>query len=307
MIFLCGIPSETPLRLIANRLEAEGAKFVMFNQREFADCDIALDIVAGRADGQLRIRDTIYPLDEFTAIYSRLMDDRCLPELDDEPTESPLRRQCRGFHETLTRWMEIAPALLINRAAAIATNMSKPYQAQLIREQGFLVPETLITTDPGLVTDFRARHKKIIYKSISAMRSIVHTFEDNDLSRLDHIRWCPTQFQAFIEGTNLRVHVVEDEVYASAVDSEATDYRYAARQCGKPAALREVDLSEELAAKCVNLSRALGLTFSGIDLKVTPADEVFCFEVNPSPAYTYYECNTGQPISKAVAQRLIKG
>ena len=51
MIFLCGIPSETPLRLIANRLEAEGANYVTFNQREFADCDIVLDIVAGHAAG----------------------------------------------------------------------------------------------------------------------------------------------------------------------------------------------------------------------------------------------------------------
>jgi hypothetical protein len=307
MIFLCGIPSETPLRLIANRLEAEGANFVTFNQREFADCDIVLDVEAGHAAGHLRIHDTVYPLDEFTAIYCRLMDDRCLPELENEPAAAPLRLQCRGFHETLTRWMEIAPALLINRAAAVATNMSKPYQAQLIREQGFLVPETLVTNDPALVTDFRAQHKQIVYKSISSMRSIVHTLEDDDLSRLDHIRWCPTQFQAFIEGTNLRVHVVEDEVYACAVDTEAIDYRYAAQQCGKPAALRQVDLSEELATKCVDLSRALGLTFSGIDLKVTPADEVFCFEVNPSPAYTYYECNTGQAISKAVAHRLMKG
>jgi len=307
MIFLCGIPSETPLRLIANRLETAGTKFVTFNQRDFAHCDIVLDVIAGHATGHLRIRDTTYALDEFTAIYCRLMDDRCLPELDNEPPESSLRLRCRGFHETLTRWMEVTPALLINRAAAIATNMSKPYQAQLIRQQGFLVPETLITNDPGLVTEFRARHHKIIYKSISALRSIVHVLEESDLARLDHIRWCPTQFQPFVEGTNLRVHVVEDEAYACAVETDAIDYRYAVRQCGKPAALRQVDLSDELSEKCVNLSRALGLTFSGIDLKVTPDNEVFCFEVNPSPAYTYYECNTGQPISHAVARRLIKG
>jgi hypothetical protein len=33
----------------------------------------------------------------------------------------------------------------------------------------------------------------------------------------------------------------------------------------------------------------------GIDLKVTPDDEVCCFEVNPSPAFSYYEGSTGQP------------
>jgi hypothetical protein len=39
-------------------------------------------------------------------------------------------------------------------------------------------------------------------------------------------------------------------------------------------------------------------------LKVTPDDEVYCFEVNPSPAFSYYEGNTGQPISRAVARHL---
>ena len=38
MILLCGIPSEPPLRLVAERLEAAGAQAVMFNQRRFADC-----------------------------------------------------------------------------------------------------------------------------------------------------------------------------------------------------------------------------------------------------------------------------
>ena len=34
------------------------------------------------------------------------------------------------------------------------------------------------------------------------------------------------------------------------------------------------------------------LEFAGIDLKVTPDNEVYCFEVNPCPAFSYYENNT---------------
>jgi hypothetical protein len=47
-----------------------------------------------------------------------------------------------------------------------------------------------------------------------------------------------------------------------------------------------------------------GLAIAGIDLKVTRDNRVYCFEVNPSPAYSYYESNTGQPISSAVADYL---
>jgi hypothetical protein len=307
MILVCGIPSETPLRLVTAQLEALGAPYVLFNQREFAHSDLWFEVDQDAVRGELRLGDVTYRLEDFTAVYPRLMDDRALPELVELAPDSPLRVHCRSLHDALTRWMEIAPGLVINRCAPMATNSSKPYQAQLIREHGFLTPETLITNDPALVRNFRVRHGRVIYKSISAVRSIVQELSDDDEDRLERIRWCPTQFQAYVEGTNVRVHTIGDEVFATAIHSAATDYRYATRQAGKAADLREVELSEELAAQCVALARSLGLEFAGIDLKITEDEEVFCFEVNPCPAFSYYEGNTGQPISNAVARRLAMG
>jgi glutathione synthase/RimK-type ligase-like ATP-grasp enzyme len=304
MILVCGIPSETPLRMVTSRLEELGAPFVLFNQREFANSEIWFEVNDGQVAGELQIRDRTYKLQDFSAVYPRMMDDRFLPELSSEPQGSSLRNYCRSFHDTLTRWMEIAPALVVNRCAPMASNSSKPYQAQLIRKEGFLVPESLITNDPELVRDFRARHGRVIYKSISAVRSIVQELSDEDEERLERIRWCPTQFQAFVGGTNVRVHTIGNQAFATAVRSDATDYRYAARQMGESAELREVVLSDELTDRCLRLSRSLGLEFAGIDLKVTPDEEIYCFEVNPSPAFSYYEANTGQPISAAVARHL---
>jgi glutathione synthase/RimK-type ligase-like ATP-grasp enzyme len=186
----------------------------------------------------------------------------------------------------------------------MGSNLSKPFQAQLIRRFGFEVPETLITNDPELVKAFRARHQRIIYKSISGVRSIVQTFNDADMDRLESIRWCPTQFQAFVDGTNVRVHTVGQKVFATAISTDATDYRYAHRQGGKRAELRAVELSDHLAEMCVKLSAGLGLAFAGIDLKVTQDNRVYCFEVNPNPAFSYYEANTGQPIAQAIAAYL---
>jgi hypothetical protein len=48
----------------------------------------------------------------------------------------------------------------------------------------------------------------------------------------------------------------------------------------------------------------MGLRFSGIDMRITPDGQVVCFEVNPCPAYTYYEGHTGQPIARALALHL---
>ncbi len=45
----------------------------------------------------------------------------------------------------------------------------------------------------------------------------------------------------------------------------------------------------------------MGLLVAGIDLRLTPDDEWYCFEVNPSPGFTFYEDAGGQPIAAAIA------
>ena len=42
-------------------------------------------------------------------------------------------------------------------------------------------------------------------------------------------------------------------------------------------------------------------------LAVTPDGRWFCFEVNPSPAFSYYQKAIGQPIAAAVARLLMEG
>ena len=304
MILLCGIPTETPMALVSDALDSNGTRYVVLNQRKFASMKMSLDIQAGKPTGRLQLNGDSYSVDEFTGVFSRLMDYHHLPELQDAPADSPELKFCGNLFDTLTRWAEISPARVVNRIAPMGSNFSKPFQAQLIKRYGFEVPETLITNDPDLVRAFRARHGRIIYKSISGVRSIVQTLSDEDMLRIDNIRWCPTQFQAFVEGTNVRVHTVGDKVFATGINTDATDYRYAHKQSGDYAELRPVELSDDLAERCVKLSAGLGLAFAGIDLKITPENHVYCFEVNPSPAFSYYESQTGQPISRAVADYL---
>ncbi len=303
MILLGGIPSEIPLAMVNKELDKLSVPHIMFNQRDFANTELSFEISNGIVRGMIQLKDREYRLEDIRGVYLRLMDDQRLPELHEELPDSNKRRYCRALHDALIRWCEVTPARVINRMAAMSSNSSKPYQAQRIREHGFPIPETLITNDQDLVRDFQSKHKRIIYKSISGVRSIVQVLENGDLDRLDRIRWCPVQFQQFIEGTNLRVHVIGTSVFSTIVNSDVTDYRYAHQQ-GSDAELKAVSLPEEFEQRCVELSRSLGLEFSGIDFKITPTNDVFCFEVNPSPAFSYYEANTGQPIARTVARYL---
>jgi hypothetical protein len=303
MILLCGIPSETPLELVRNRLDERSVPYVLFNQRRFADISLEFSIDDGAVTGTLRTGGETHPLEAFAGVYTRVMDYGRLPEVRNTGAHGLALQHCRLLHETLMRWIEVTPAQVVNRSGPQASNFSKPYQAQLIRMAGFLIPETLITNEPELALEFVRKHRRVVYKSISGVRSIVRTVEGDDLKRLDRIRWCPVQFQQYIGGANVRVHVVDDETFATAIATGATDYRYAHQEDGT-AVLQPIELSDELQSRCTSLARQLQLPVAGIDLKVTPEGEAYCLEVNPSPAFSYYELETKQPISDAIARYL---
>jgi hypothetical protein len=302
-VLLCGIPTERPLALVADALAELGQPFVTFNQRHFADTSCVFNVSAGDVIGELRTGRTVLSLEQVIGVYLRMMDDQRLPEYLDAPEGSPARTRCRSVHESLTAWIGLTSARVVNPMAAMGSNGSKPYQAQLIARHGFRVPETLITNEPTHVIDFHRRHGRVIYKSASGIRSIVRLLGPDDLDRLERIRWCPTQFQAYVSGIDVRVHVVDREVFASEITARAIDYRYAARE-GDAATLSAVSLGDDVASRCVSLARSLGLPFAGIDLRRTPDGEWVCFEVNPSPGFSYYESHTGQPIADAVARYL---
>jgi hypothetical protein len=304
VIVLAGIRSEPALARVADELSALGLPFLWFDQRRAAETECIMRLDDEGLHGVLRDGDRSVGLEDVAAVYWRLMDDRLLPELKGLPADAPERVHCRNLHETFLAWTSLTPGRVVNRAAAMASNGSKPYQAQLIRAVGLDIPETLVTNDPNLVRDFVARHGRIVYKSISGIRSVVHEVDADALARLDDIRWCPVQFQAYVQGIDVRVHVVGARVFATRVTSDAADYRYAGIQGGPPARLESMRLSEDLQALCVDLTARLGLRFSGIDLRLTSDGQVVCFEVNPSPAYSYYEGNTGQPIARALADHL---
>jgi hypothetical protein len=303
MIFLCGIPSEPSLGLVIERLTELGAPHVVFNQRKFENLEIEFEITNGRVGGRMSFENRGYDLDSFTAVYTRLMDYHLLPEVEDEPADSPRRAYCNAVHSTLMQWYELAPGRVMNRSQEVGLNYSKPFQAQTIRQYGLLTPETLVTNDPEAALQFRDQHGAVIYKSVSYVRSIVRMLDDEGLGRLNSIRACPTQFQKYIEGANVRVHTVAGQVFPTEIKADAVDYRYAHVE-GEEEKLVPYELSDSIAGKCLALSEGIGLEFGGVDLKITPDGEVYCLEVNPSPAFSYYELHTGQPISKVVAEYL---
>jgi glutathione synthase/RimK-type ligase-like ATP-grasp enzyme len=189
----------------------------------------------------------------------------------------------------------------------MASNDSKPRQLLAIEAAGFLVPDTLVTNDAEELAEFRRAHGTVVYKSTSGIRSIVNVLDaEADLSaRTARLATCPTQFQERICGDDYRVHVVGDRVFATRIVTDAIDYRYAGAS-GKARSMAAAVLPDEVSARAVSLTRALGLLVSGVDLRCSPEGRWYCFEVNTSPAFSWFEQYTGQPIGAAIA-RLLSG
>jgi hypothetical protein len=305
VILLLGVPGDAPLAKVHAELLRQGAQAELIDQRNVLATEI--DVTFGaEIEGCLRCGEQLIDLSEVTAVYLRSYGLDRMPVLQGLDRQSPEWRHATYLNETISVWTELTPALVINRLSAMASNGSKPYQARLIEAHGFDTPETLITTDPAAVREFWLRHSTVIYKSISGVRSIISRLATDHLERLSLIQWCPTQFQQYIPGNDYRLHVVGKEVFAAEIVSLADDYRYASRK-GLEVRLRSWQIPAELAERCVSLAHALELPVAGIDLRYHPAGKWFCFEVNPSPAFSYYQDETGEPIDAAVARLLIAG
>jgi hypothetical protein len=302
MILLWGIPGDAPIAEVYTALARLGRDVVLLNQHHVLDTAIDL-CVDGRLRAALKIKSRTIDLHDVSALYLRPYDTRRIPAVEQAGPASAAWRHAMAVEDALLCWSELTPALIVNRPSAMASNNSKPYQASLIRALGLRTPDTLVTTDPGAALEFWERHGEVIYKSTSGVRSIVSRLTAAHHDRLTEIENCPTQFQQYIEGVDVRVHVVGNELFACEIQSAADDYRYAGRS-GADVQARPCALPDEMARDCLTLSARLDLPLAGIDLRRTPSGEWYCFEVNPSPGFPFYEHATGQPISMAVARLL---
>lgn len=299
MILLWGLPGDGPLRAVYSALKSRNAPVCLFDQRSIASATLDLD-AGPTVHGTLQWAGNAIALEAVTAVYARPYDVRRLPALTEAGAQSPLWHHAMALDDGMQAWVEVTPARVVNRPSSMASNGSKPYQAALILAAGFDVPDTLVTTDAKAAMAFQELHGSVIYKSASGVRSIVSRLGPEHKDRLIDIGNCPTQFQQYIPGDDFRVHVAGDGVFAARIVSGADDYRYAGRS-GNTTEIGACTLAPDLAERCRRLAADLGLLLAGVDLRRSPEGRWYCFEVNPSPGFTFYQEATGQKIAESVA------
>ena len=298
---VCGVRQETPTLLLINALKELGADFHVVNQEELSNhVQVRWSYDNGGCKGTIRIKDEYVNIQSISGVFLRFMSTEHMP--DAKKNEATLTKT-RSVITSLTDLFDILPVKVINPKYGMMTNFSKPNQSLMIRKSMFKIPETLITNKPALATSFIEHlDYNVIYKSISCERSIVKKVKRSNIEQIDQIKHLPTQFQEYIEGNNIRVHVVDHQIFATEVITETVDYRYA-HVNGDNAELKPIELPLDIKNRCIELTKRLGLVFSGIDL-IRNKNDYYCLEVNTSPGYSYYELSTGQPIAQALATYL---
>lgn len=302
MVLLYGVAGDGPIELVMNQLEELQIPFVLLNQRHFCEFDMSISHTANGIDGYITIANEAYDLNDFTGIYNRALDFSALPEARALPINSDAYQHYSFAFTLLNDWIETCNCRVLNKASAMSSNSSKPYQLVLI-QPFFDVPGTLISNSPETVMNFQQDYGEVIYKSASSVRSVVRSMQAGENAALKNIRFCPTLFQEKLVGFNYRVHVVGEQIFALKILSDSIDYRYSKRE-GNDTHLIAVDLDQSIQQRCLSLSKELNLQLAGIDLFETEDGKWLCFEVNPSPGFSYFENESQQPIAKAIASYL---
>lgn len=307
MILVCGGLADPVTELVCARLENCGYSYRLLDLGVYPT-GFWVNWRWERAcpTGYIANGDWRLDLGEISAVYVRYLGLEARVRAPDFPPDfaSALHAE---WNTGLAALLECLSCPVVNRLPGGMSSHSKPYQALHIHHCGLRTPTTLLTSDPDAVRQFYEEcGGQVIYKSISGERSIVRRMNAEHFARLPLLQHGPAQFQEFIPGDNVRVHTVGDRWFATRIRSEAIDYRYA-RDEGYSLAMEPTTLPPSVAAACLRVARQLGLLLSGIDLKETPEGNYYCFEVNPSPGFLYYEQGTRQPISSALATLLHDG
>ncbi|HET7219611.1 MAG TPA: hypothetical protein VFJ02_16255 [Vicinamibacterales bacterium] len=194
---------------------------------------------------------------------------------------------------------------VVNPPSHAFSNYSKVFQLGLLADAGFDVPRTLLTNVSAEALRFVDElNGRVIFKGASNVMSYAQRWKPEHADRVRLLPNSPTQFQEFVEGADYRVHVVGDQAFVTRLAASNEDYRRSALADNDEIVAEPATLPDEVVARCVSVTRALGLVVSGIDFKESADGRLVALELNPFPQFTFYEGRSGQPITRAVVEFL---
>ena len=284
MILLIGNGTDKVIVSLKKYSDKLGIKCLLF--------DVTKDSLSGLNPNKFKSNNEIYHYSEFSGTFNRA-----------------LKCDFFGEHNIYYQFTSYMLALkLINVVNSPQSNLlvfskaNQLYQLSKIQLKALRLPDTWFLSNTYLNLYSELRKKTLIYKSNSNIRSRTQLLDE---ARRNNFLSSPTLFQHRIRGDNIRVHVVEQSVFSVKIESDLLDYRYY-KNTSKPD-MKVIELPTKVMNDCIEVTRHFGLTFSGIDLIKTSSNNYYFLEINPMPAYSWFEESMSDIyITKALIKTLVK-
>jgi glutathione synthase/RimK-type ligase-like ATP-grasp enzyme len=278
-------------------LQGRGADVELFDSRWFPTA-MTISFDPATDTGRLRLPSgRVLQFADIEAVYWRCYNMVATPPLADEGQAMIAGNDARSLFESLlihwkTRW--------VNGWAAFQLHQTKPAALAMVAALGVPVPRTLLGNDPEAVREFAARVPKVIFKPVQGgAHTLRLTQEHLSDANLRNLAYAPVTLQEEVEGTNIRVFVAGERVLTCEVATVEIDFR----EDPDPKIIPHT-LPAEVEDQCRRAARVLHLTWTGIDLRLTPEGLYIFLEANPSPMFMGFEARSGQPLTDALADLL---
>ncbi len=186
----------------------------------------------------------------------------------------------------------------------------KPLQLAAARRVGLAIPETCVTNDVRIATDFIKRlnnqGRRCVCKPLTAPRREMAETRVIGVEELnpEALALAPVIFQECVEkGTDIRVSIFGDESFAAKVitrHEELVDWRL-----DPLVSYHRYEIPDELRSHLLLLLREMKLDMGSIDLRLDREGQPVFFEINPSGQFLFLEVDADLPVSRSVAKFLI--
>ena len=210
----------------------------------------------------------------------------------------------------LSGWIYGLGPAVINPLKAERAAAQKTYQLTTASQLGLTVPHSVLTNSPDSARAFYKRmNGDVVFKVYTtAPGQMLETRRllPEHLDELSLLAHAPVIFQERIPGTDIRVTIVDDDVFAIAIVPNHPGARLDWRLDTAPR-YESYNLPADPKRQLIALMRALGLRYGAIDLRVTPEGEHVFLEVNTGGQYLFVEIQMDLPISRALGAALLRG
>lgn len=313
MILLATNKRDITTDFVVLELQRRAIPFVRLNTEDVAAGRIAFRPAVD--EWSLMMGDAEVDLTSVTGAYYRRP---APPEIIDDPDDPTIKPYRAAEWSAVLRsvWNELEGRWL-NSPFAILRAEDKPRQLKLAAALGFRVPDTIVTNDPAQAIS-QSRSNACIVKPLKhalledgQLGRVIFTHRTAPLTDADReaVSMAPFIMQHEItKAFDVRVIVVGERLFATAIHSQGSvDTEVDWRRGSDPKLPHEtIELDNESAARCLAITRKLGLRFGAVDLVMDTDGRLWFLEINPNGQWAWIENRTGAHIAAAIVDELCR-